>query len=220
MSLIDEAASNLSPYKTMISEKAGQKDEQKFIIQPHILMDILNDEMSSRVIDKKVKKEFASYRTKLSDVSWRLAGTLNFVDEEIWRGQIDKTIESMLKHIKLRQPNGQWVVMEYESDIRTNKKGDDCIMLAVKFVDANNSKDLKYQNGVPLVDVQVDVTGSNAELIKAINAQKSNTDNTELIATLNKFIETVAANGTNNKTEQKSKQNDSSFDGQAADFVE
>ena len=94
----------------------------------------------------------------------------------------------MLKHIKLRQPNGQWVVMEYESDIRTNKKGDDCIMLAVKFVDANNSKDLKYQNGVPLVDVQVDVTGSNAELIKAINAQKSNTDNTELIATLNKFI--------------------------------
>ena len=64
MSLLDEAASSLSPYKLMMSEKAGKEVDRKFIIQPNILMDILESEMASRVIDKKAKKEFAKYRTK------------------------------------------------------------------------------------------------------------------------------------------------------------
>ena len=38
MSLLDEAASNLSPYKLMMSEKAGKEVERKFIIQPQRLM--------------------------------------------------------------------------------------------------------------------------------------------------------------------------------------
>ncbi len=41
MSLLDEAASSLSPYKLMMSEKAGKEVDRKFIIQPNILMDIL-----------------------------------------------------------------------------------------------------------------------------------------------------------------------------------
>ena len=173
MSLLDEAASNLSPYKLMMSEKAGKEVDRKFIIQPQRLMDILKDEMTNRVIDKKSKKEFAQYRSKLKKTEWTLKGMLNYVDEPLYREQIGKTIESMEKHIKLVQPNGEWCVMDYEAAIRPNIQGDDAIMLAVKFVDAKNERDLQYQNGVPLVDVKVDVSGSNKELIEAIQAQNA-----------------------------------------------
>jgi len=220
MSLLDQAASNRSPYKMMISEKAGPKDEKKFIIQPNILQDILIDEMSTRVIDKKAKKEFSSYRTKLEKVEWRLSGVLNFVDEEIYREQIDKTIQSMLKHIKLRQPNGEWVILDYEADIRKNKNNDDALMLAVKFVDAKNERDLQYQNGVPLVDVKVDVSGSNKELIEAIQAQGVNSDDSELKDLMKQFIAAVATNGMGNaasvkKTEVKE---DSAVEEMPSDF--
>ena len=220
MSLLDQAANNLSPYKMMISEKAGPKDEKKFIVQPHILQDILIDEMSNRVIDKKAKKEFSSYRTKLEKVEWRLSGMLNFVDEEIYREQIDKTIQSMLKHIKLRQPNGEWVILDYEADIRKNKNNDDALMLAVKFVDAKNERDLQYQNGVPLVDVKVDVSGSNKELIEAIQAQGANSNDSELKDLMKQFIAAVATNGMANaasveKTEVKE---DSAVEEMPSDF--
>lgn len=208
MSLLDQAQKNTTPYKLMISERAGQKDEQKFIIQPNILMDIMNDEMTNRVIDKKSKKEFSSYRTKLENASWRLAGTLNFVDEAIWREQINKTIASMLKHIKLRQPNGQWVIMDYEADIRKNKSNDDCIMLAVKFVDAGNERDLRYQNGIPLVDVQVDVSGSNKELIEALEAKSENSNDTELKDLMRQFLETQIAAATPNSEKSKNKKSE------------
>ena len=173
MSLLDEAASSLSPYKLMMSEKAGKEVDRKFIIQPNILMDILESEMASRVIDKKAKKEFAKYRSKIKKAEWTLKGMLNYVDEPLYREQIGKTIEGMAKHIRLVQPNGEWCVMDYECAIRPNKQGDDTIMLAVKFVDAKNERDLQYQNGVPLVDVKVDVSGSNKELIEAIQAQNA-----------------------------------------------
>ena len=136
-------------------------------------MDILNDELSRRVIDKKQRKEFAGYRTRLKTAEWRLAGILNHVDEDIYRTQIDKTIEGMLKHIRLVQPNGEWLLMQYETDIRPNKNGDQVIMLAAKFVDQKNEEDMRYQNGVPLVDVKVDVSGSNKEIIEAIQAQNA-----------------------------------------------
>ena len=173
MSLLDEAASNISPYKLRMSEKAGKEVERKFIIQPQRLMDILQDEMTNRVIDKKSKKEFANYRSKLKKTEWTLKGMLNYVDEPLYREQIGKTIESMEKHIKLVQPNGEWCILDFEAAIRPNAKKDDAIMLAVKFVDSKNERDLKYQNGVPLVDVKVDVSGSNKELIEAIQAQNA-----------------------------------------------
>lgn len=220
MSLLDQAATNLSPYKLMISEKASLKDEKKFIIQPSILKDILSDEMSNRVIDKKAKKEFASYRTKLEKVEWRLAGMLNFVDEEIYREQIEKTIHSMLKHIRLRQPNGEWVIMDYEIDIRKNKKNDDALMLAVKFVDAKNESDMRYQNGIPAVDVNVDVSGRDQALIEAIQAQSGGSDNAELIATLNRFIESMTPKDSSAKETKAKVKEDNVLDEIPGDFSE
>ena len=153
MSLLDEAKNNLSPYKLMMSEKAGKETERKFIIQPNILVDILRDEMARRVIDKKSKKDFKGFRTKLNVTEWTLKGMLNYVDEPLFREQIDKTIAGMLKTIKLRQPNGAWVVFDYEIDVRENKANDQAIMLAVKFVDSKNERDLNektYRNFGPL----------------------------------------------------------------------
>ena len=119
MSLIDEANSQLTPYKLMISEKAGKEVERKFIIQPNVLTNILEDEMSSRSIDKKSKKDFKGFRTKIHKTSWTLKHMLNFVDESLYRGQIEKTIESMLKHIRLRQPNGDSSTLRWMSVVPT-----------------------------------------------------------------------------------------------------
>ena len=140
MSLIDKASRSKSPYKMMLTEKASVEDNDSYIIQPTILMDILNDEMEKMCMDKKSKKEFSGYRTQLKKSEWKLKGMLNHVDDTIYRDQINKTIEGMLKHIKLVQPNGDWAVMEYETDIRKNVQGDDSIMLAVSFVDVRNEK--------------------------------------------------------------------------------
>ena len=191
MSLLDQAAKNVSPYKLMMAETASKNDETKFIIQPNVLMDILNDEMNKRLIDKKMKKQYAGYRTRLKTAQWRLSGVLNYVDEEIYREQIDKTLQSMLKHIKLVQPNGEWVLLEYEADIRKNGSGDQAIMLAANFVDSKNEKDMRYQNGIPAVDVNVDVSGRDQAFIEAIQAQSGSSNNAELINTLNRFIDAV-----------------------------
>lgn len=55
MSLIDQAAKNVSPYKLMMQEKASKNEDKQFIVQPTVLLNILNDEMATRVIDKKEK---------------------------------------------------------------------------------------------------------------------------------------------------------------------
>ena len=206
MSLLDQAAKNVSPYKLMMAESASKNDETKFIIQPNILVDILKDEMNNRLVDKKMKKEFSGYRTRLKTAEWRLAGMLNYVDEDIYRVQIGKTIESMLKHIKLVQPNGEWVLLEYEVDIRNNKNGDQAIMLAANFVDSRNEQDMRYQNGVPAVDVKVDVTGNNRELIEAIQAQGANSNDSGLQDLMKQFLETqIAAANQNQKPANKQK---------------
>lgn len=223
MSLLDQAAKNVSPYKLMMAETASKNDETKFIVQPNILMDILKDEMNNRLVDKKMKKEYSGYRTRLKTAEWRLSGMLNYVDEDIYRVQIGKTIESMLKHIKLVQPNGEWILLEYEADIRKNKAGDQAIMLAANFVDAKNEEDMRYQNGVPMVDVKVDVSNSNKELIEAINAQglsAQNAGDPEVKALLMKLTELMIAekNGSvENKAETK---DDTSFEESSVDFSE
>lgn len=220
MSLLDQAAKNVTPYKLMMAESASKNDETKFIIQPNVLMDILNDEMNNRLVDKKMKKQYSGYRTRLKTAEWRLAGTLNFVDEDIYRDQIDRTIKSMLKHIKLVQPNGQWVLLEYEADIRKNGSGDQAIMLAANFVDAQNEKDMRYQNGVPAVDVNVDVSGRDSALIEAIKSQSANSDDSELKDLMKQFIAAVATNGVANKSNEPEVKEETVVDEVPVDFSE
>ena len=220
MSLLDQAAKNVTPYKLMMAESASKNDETKFIIQPNVLMDILNDEMNNRLVDKKMKKQYSGYRKRLKTAEWRLAGTLNFVDEDIYRDQIDKTIKSMLKHIKLVQPNGQWVLLEYEADIRKNGTGDQAVMLAANFVDAQNEKDMRYQNGVPAVDVNVDVSGRDSALIEAIKSQSANSDDSELKDLMKQFIAAVATNGVANKINEPEVKEETVVDEVPVDFSE
>ena len=221
MSLLDKASQLTSPYKMMLSERASENDQPKFIIQHSVLMDIQNDEMEKRCIDKKSKKQFAGYRTRIKKTEWRLSGMLNSVNEELYREQIGKTLESMVKHIKLVQPNGDWVVMEFESDIRPNAANDDAIMLAVNFVDVRNEKDLRYQNGIPVVDVNVDMTGSNKELIDVIKAQGENSNDDELKDLMKQFIGMMAQKEMDaQKVQAKSKKSKEKFEDEPEGFVE
>ena len=220
MSLLDQASKNVPFHKMRMQETASKKLEKKFIVQPNVLLDILNDEMDSRLIDKKQKKQFAGYRTRLSKSEWRLAGILNYVDEPLYREQIGKTIQGMLKHIKLVQPNGEWVVLEYETDIRANEGGDQAIMLAVNFVDAKNEQDMRYQNGIPAVDVKVDVSNSNKELIEAIQSQGAKSDDGELKDLMKQFIAAVAQNGLSAKPAPAEEKKSDVLDEVPSDFQE
>ena len=221
MSLIDEAQRNATRFPMAFSEKASTKDKRMFIVQANELTDILKDEMESRIIDKKARKEFSSYRTKLKTAQWRLSGILNHVDEPLYREQIGKTYEGLLKSINLRQPNGSWKVIDYEIDIRKNAGGEESIMVAVKFVDIKNETDLKYKNGVPVVDVNVDVGNSNKELIEAIKAQGANSDDQELKDLMKQFIAVMAQDKIAEKSAEKSvEKTEEKFDEEPEGFVE
>tara|TARA_A100001391_G_scaffold197181_2_gene176844 strand:- start:40 stop:693 length:654 start_codon:yes stop_codon:yes gene_type:complete len=217
MSLIDEAQRNAIRFPMAFSEKASTKDKRMFIVQANELTNILKDEMESLIIDKKARKEFSSYRTQLKTAQWRLSGILNHVDEPLYREQIGKTYEGLLKSITLRQPNGSWKVIDYEVDIRPNAGGEDSIMLAVKFVDIKNETDLKYKNGVPVVDVNVDIGNSNKELIEAIKAQGANSNDQELKDLMKQFIAVMAQDKIAEKSVEKTEEK---FEEEPQGFVE
>ena len=220
MSLLDQASRNVTAHKKMAAKSLVENNEEKFIIQPGVLMDILNDEVQKIVIDKKIKKQFSGYRTRLQTANWRLSGTLNFVNEGMFREQIGKTFEGMLKHIRLVQPNGEWVLMEYETDIRRDKGGNECLMLAANFVDAKNEEDMRYQNGIPQVDVKVDVSNANRDLIEAIKAQGQNSNDTELKDLMKQFIAAVAHNGISEQTKEPEVKEESVLENIPSDFSE
>ena len=94
-------------------------------------------------------------------------------------------------------------------------------MVAVKFVDIKNETDLKYKNGVPVVDVNVDVGNSNKELIEAIKAQGANSDDQELKDLMKQFIAVMAQDKIAEKAVEKAvEKTEEKFDEEPEGFVE
>jgi hypothetical protein len=93
-------------------------------------------------------------------------------------------------------------------------------MLAANFVDSRNEQDMRYQNGVPAVDVKVDVTGNNRELIEAIQAQGAGSDDSELKDLMKQFIAAVATNGGASQGNTPEVKDEAVLDEVPADFSE
>ena len=194
MSLIDQAASERNVHKMRLNETAGTGSAPKMIIQPSELLSIMRAELDGSMLDKKTKKAWGSYRKKIKTARWGLAGTLGSVHGDLWKEQIDVTLRSMVKNIVNSQPNGEWKLFEYEVDIRTGIDNVEAIVLACEWVDSRNEQDLRYANGVPAVDVHVDVSNNNKELIEALmNRQESSSDE-DLKLLMKQLISTMAGN--------------------------
>tara|TARA_Y100000296_G_scaffold84231_1_gene116998 strand:- start:8 stop:682 length:675 start_codon:yes stop_codon:yes gene_type:complete len=194
MSLIDQAASERNVHKMRLNETAGTAPAQKMIIQPSELLSIMRAVLDDSMLDKKTKKAWDSYRKKIKTARWTLAGTLGSVHGDLWKEQIDVTLHSMVKNIVNSQPNGEWKLFDYEVDIRTGIDNVEAIVLACEWVDARNEQDLRYANGVPAVDVHVDVSNSNKELIEALNSRQESSNDEELKDLMKQFIATMASN--------------------------
>lgn len=185
--MIDQAISS-SPHKLRMSETAGKRVGPPMIIQTTEFMSMIRGKLDETLIDKKTKKEWKGYRTRLKRAHWPLAGLTNKVDAEIWNNMCDAVLKAMVKNIRNSQPNGEWKLSEYEVDIRPDPNGDESIILACKWIDANNAQDLRYQNGVPAVDVNINMADANKDLIEALNNKKDASNDDELKDLMKQFI--------------------------------
>jgi hypothetical protein len=214
MSLIDQATAR-NPHKMRMSETAGTKKGPSKIIQTTEFMSQLRDVLDGHLIDKKTRKEWKNYRTRLKKAHWPLAGLTNKIDAEIWKNMCNGVLKAMVKNIRNSQPNGEWKLGEYEADIRPNPNGDESIIIACKWIDANNAMDLRYQNGVPALDVNINMADANKDLIEVLSKKQSKSNDDELKDLMKQFISAVAGNTT---TEKKAPEPETSVDELADGF--
>ena len=202
--MIDQiAASGKNTLK--MSESAGTKQGPPKMIQATDFMSIVREVYDSSAIDKKSKKDFKEFRTRLRKAEWPLEGVMGKVDKQAWNEICEDTIKYMIKNIRNSQPNGSWVLLDYEADIRMNPRNQEAIVIACKFVDANNNTELRYTNGVPAMDVNINVADNNKELIEALSKKSDESDDTELKDLMKQFIQVMAADAISKKDKKPAK---------------
>jgi len=219
MSLIDQATSS-NPHKLRMSETAGQQAGPPKVIQSTEFVSLLREVLDDNVIDKKAKKEWKDYRNRLMHAHWPLEGVMNKVDSELWKSMCDLGLKAMVKNIRNSQPNGEWKLGEYEIDIRPNLNGKESVILACKWIDANNAMDLRYQNGVPSVDVNINMADANKELIEVLSKKQDDSSDGELKDLMKQFISAMAGKAVEDtKTVKKvEKKPEEAIDDLAEDF--
>jgi hypothetical protein len=172
---------------------AEATESEHKILQPAMLMRILNEALDTKCLPKKTTKKWSSYRSRLKDTSWPLQSLLGTVTEEIWTNICEASIAAMLKNVIHSQPNGDWRLCQYEADIRRNRDGDEMIMVVVKWMDANNKNDLTYSNGVPSsVNVNVNTSPLAPEILDALKERGNNSSDDELKGLLKGLISVMA----------------------------
>ena len=205
MSLIDQIQQNGKNTLKMTDQSAGGPKSKSNMIKTTDFMSIVREVYDSSVVDKKSKKEFKGFRTRLRKAEWPLEGIMSKVDKKAWTEICEDTIKYMVKNIRNSQPNGEWTLLDYEADIRPNNNNQEALVIACQFVDAGNSTDLRYANGVPAMDVNVNVADNNAELIEALSKKTEASDDKELKDLMKQFIQVMAADVISKKAEKPAK---------------
>jgi hypothetical protein len=150
-----------NPYLKL--EKPAEAGEN--IIDPGTL-----ERIAHRVLDAKKTDPVPGYRTRLNDCRWRVQNLLNVVDEPLWEKHVELAIQSMLKTINNSQPNGTWVPCEYDTRIaHIGKDKEAFIELVVRFVDTDNNQDMLYQDGRPVMNVNVQQTALDPAVLESLS---------------------------------------------------
>ena len=191
MSLFEEVERAKNPFVGTKTLEDGTK-KATFINQTSSLLSILNEIISSEKLPTKKAKECKDFRNKLGDCSWPLHNLQGKVNEQTWQSIVQSAIQGMLKTIRNSQPNGEWMLMDYEVKIDFAPDGVERLYLVVKFVDVDNTEELLYRNGVPITTtVNVNTSPIAPEIVEALSSK--NTDDGELKELIKQLVVAMSA---------------------------
>jgi|15BtaG_2_1085339.scaffolds.fasta_scaffold00044_23 hypothetical protein len=131
------------------SLKAGGPQSTKKIIDVSLL-----ESIGSRMVTKTLQEIDPAFRTKDMISSWRIPNILNAVDESTWFNMISACLDGQKKTLVNQQPNGDWQPCGFEFEKREDS-GVPLLVMGVRWGDQNGGEDLLYQNGAPVVNVNV-----------------------------------------------------------------
>tara|TARA_R100000655_G_scaffold50201_5_gene87758 strand:+ start:1107 stop:1766 length:660 start_codon:yes stop_codon:yes gene_type:complete len=196
MSLFEEVEKARNPFgQNNKNDEVGSKPT--YINQTSTLMNILNEAISEQQLPAKKAKECAEFRTKLGDCSWPLHQLQGKVSEFGWQKIVENAINGMIKTIRNSQPNGEWMLMDYDVKIDYATDGVERLFLVVKFVDIENTEELVYRNGVPITTtVNVNTSPIAPELVEALTSK--NTDDGELKDLIKQLVVAMSAGALKN----------------------
>tara|TARA_R110000744_G_scaffold157490_1_gene273318 strand:+ start:47 stop:676 length:630 start_codon:yes stop_codon:yes gene_type:complete len=143
---------------------------------------------ASRMIAKVSVEANAENRTRTLIARWHVSNLLSAIDEATWFNMVSATLDGQKKTLNNMQSNGSWQPCGFEAEIR-EFEGEAVLMLGVKWTDENGGDDVVYQNGAPVVNVNVTTKGDSSddkamtlEILKMLATGQVNTN--EAIARL------------------------------------
>ena len=145
-----------------------------------VLLEILEDVMEENQVNEEAWEEIQSHRHRLCDCSWHLAQLLNKVNTPIWKKIVQSQLNTFVRDIKHRQPNGRWALGQYAFKIDTDVDDLKRIYIVTRWVDEGNEPDLKYRNSMAVDDINVNVQsapqGLSPELLELLKANMQRPD--------------------------------------------
>jgi len=137
------------------SLRLGDQESTAKIIDVSLL-----ESVGSRMITKTLQEVDPSFRTRDLISRWRIPNILNAVDEPTWFNMVSACLDGQKKTLVNQQPNGDWQPCGYEFETR-EEDGVPTLILGVRWADQNNAEELIYQNGAPIVNVNVTTDSKN-----------------------------------------------------------
>lgn len=186
MSLIDKA---INQRGSLLVPREVDEDRTRKLMQATELIDIANDVIERNQVDDKKRKSWSKHRTRIYDTYWSLGSLLGKLNAMNFAGIVAGSLEYFEKSCNHVQPNGEWHIKEFEVAIR-NVGGEERLVMAVNFVDANNEIDLQYSNGQPAVNVNITAPAMSDEMLSALQNRGGGDD--ELKILLKQFISVMA----------------------------
>lgn len=168
--------------ETLMAENTSRK-----LTDPTVLVATAN-----RMVNKVLVEPDPEHRTREMIARWHVANLLSAVDESTWFNMVSAALDGQKKTLNNMQSNGNWQPCAFESEIR-DVEGSAVLMLGVKWTDENGGDEVQYQNGAPIVNVNVtaktEPSGDSAmtlEILKMLAAGQVNAN--EAIARLEGVI--------------------------------
>ena len=182
---------------TSMKSKNEEADEESKVLQASELVSVVRKVLDLNQVDAKSRKVFKGYRSRLKDAKWQLHNFLGNVTASQFSNQVGMCLEGMEKNITQSHPNGDWRVCEYEVDLKKASAKEECVMLVVKWIDASNQQDLQYSNGVPAMNVNINNSGLDKDVLEALTSKSESSSDEELKDLLKSLIGVMAQNVTN-----------------------
>ena len=136
-----------------VTETLMKGNNTRMLTDPSVLI-----ATASRMIAKVTVEGNPEHRTRSLIARWHVSNLLSAIDEATWFNMVSATLDGQKKTLNNMQSNGDWQPCGFEAEIREHE-GDALLMLGVEWTDENGGDDVVYQNGAPVVNVNVTTKG-------------------------------------------------------------